>query len=149
MSDTETERHRIWSGTVWTETSVPPCLLKENCNAKTSWFHMKERSKCWRTICISLELVKPFSSYWALKLGQGITKGESPYFRNFRTSSVIWGSFHWKWRHIWQVTISKYWKLRYFLSHVRYELGTWRSGRKTKWLSCFENFRIISVAMTT
>ena len=38
-------------------------LLKENCNAKTSWFHMKERSKCWRMICISLELVKPFSSY--------------------------------------------------------------------------------------
>ena len=37
--------------------------LKENCNAKTSWFHMKERSKCWRKICISLESVKPFSSY--------------------------------------------------------------------------------------
>ena len=37
--------------------------LKENCNAKTSWFHMKERSKCWRTICISLESVKSFSSY--------------------------------------------------------------------------------------
>ena len=50
-------------------------------------------------IYLSLESVKPFSSYWALKLGQGITKGESPYFRNFRTSSVIWGSSHWKWRH--------------------------------------------------
>ena len=29
--------------------------LKENCNEKLS-FHMKESSKCWRTICISLEL---------------------------------------------------------------------------------------------
>ena len=38
-------------------------VFKENCNAKTSWLHMKERSKCWRTICISLESVKPFSSY--------------------------------------------------------------------------------------
>ena len=40
-------------------------LLKENCNAKTSFlvfkfsFLVKERSKCWRTICISLESVKP------------------------------------------------------------------------------------------
>ena len=30
-----------------------------------------------------------FSSYEALKLGEGITKGESPYFRNFRKPSVI------------------------------------------------------------
>ena len=37
--------------------------LKDNCNAKTSWFHMKERSKCWRTICISLKSVTSFSSY--------------------------------------------------------------------------------------
>ena len=40
-----------------------PRALKENCNAKTSWFHMKERSKCLRTICISLESVKSFSNY--------------------------------------------------------------------------------------
>ena len=43
--------------------------LKENCNAKTSLFHMKELSKYWTTICIiiSLESVKPFWSYKALK----------------------------------------------------------------------------------
>ena len=58
-------------------------ILKENCNAKTSSFHMKERSKCWRTICMSLESVKSFSSYKALKSGRGITKGESSYFKNF------------------------------------------------------------------
>ena len=34
--------------------------------------------------------------------------GDSPFFRNFRKSSDIWGSFHRKWRHIWQVTISKH-----------------------------------------
>ena len=43
---------------------------------------------------ISLDLVKPFSCSQALKSGQGITKGESPYFRNFWKFSVIWGSFH-------------------------------------------------------
>ena len=68
---------------------LEPKILKENCNAKASSFHMKERSKCWRTICISLETVKLFSSYLALKSGRGITKGESPYFRSFRKSSVI------------------------------------------------------------
>ena len=33
---------------------------------------------------MSLESVKLFSSKLALKLDQGITKGESPYFRNVR-----------------------------------------------------------------
>ena len=33
---------------------------------------MTELSKCWRTICVSLKSAKPFSSYEALKMGQGI-----------------------------------------------------------------------------
>ena len=28
--------------------------LKVNCKGFTSWCHMKELSKCWRTICVSL-----------------------------------------------------------------------------------------------
>ena len=32
---------------------------------------------------MSLSLIKPFLSYEALKSGQGITKWESPYFKNF------------------------------------------------------------------
>ena len=40
-------------------------------------------------------------------------------------------------------------KLRYLLSHVRYELLTSRSDKIAKWLSCHENFLIISVTITT
>ena len=59
--------------------------------------------KMLETVSVSLESIKPSSSYEAVKSSQGITKRESPYSRNFRKSSIIWGSFHWKWRHIWQV----------------------------------------------
>ena len=57
--------------------------LKENCNAKTSWFHLKGRSKCCKMRPKSLKSATPFSSYSALKLSQGITKGESPCFQKF------------------------------------------------------------------
>ena len=39
---------------------------------------LRKHSKCWRTICILLESVKPFLIYYALTLNQGIAKGESP-----------------------------------------------------------------------
>ena len=45
--------------------------IKVNCKGFTSWCHMKELSKCWRTICVSLKSAKPFSSYEALKMGWG------------------------------------------------------------------------------
>ena len=44
-------------------------LLKENCNAKTSWFHMKEHSKCWRTVCISLGIGQAVLQLLSLKIG--------------------------------------------------------------------------------
>ena len=40
-------------------------------------------------------------------------------------------------------------KLRYFLSYVSYEFVTRRSDRKAKRLSRYENYIVISVAMTT
>ena len=80
-------------------------VLKRNCSTKTSWFHMKECSKCWTTICISLKSVKPFLSYYqALKSGQGITKG----IPLLRKSSEISALFHLEWCHIWQITVPKY-----------------------------------------
>ena len=33
---------------------------------------------------------------FSFKVGQGITKQESPYYRNFRKPSEMWGLFHWK-----------------------------------------------------
>ena len=35
------------------------------------------------------EIGQAFLELLSFKAGQGITKGESPYFRHFRTSSVI------------------------------------------------------------
>ena len=42
--------------------------LKENCNAKTSWFHLKGRSKSFKMRPKSLKSVEPFSRYSALKI---------------------------------------------------------------------------------
>ena len=51
---------------------------------------MKKRSKCCRAICISLESIKPFSSYKALKSGQEPSNGSlltSEIFGNIRLIS--------------------------------------------------------------
>ena len=43
-------------------------VLKENCNAKTSWFHLKGRSKSCKMRPKSLKSAKPFSRFSALKI---------------------------------------------------------------------------------
>ena len=37
--------------------------FKGELQRENKFFHMKERSKCWRKISVSLESVKPFLSY--------------------------------------------------------------------------------------
>ena len=43
-------------------------MLKENCNAKTSWFHLNGRSKSCKMRPKSLKSAKPFSRYSTLKI---------------------------------------------------------------------------------
>ena len=77
--------------------------LKINCKGLTSWCHMKELSKCWRTLGVSLKSAKPFSSYEALKMGRGIlTEVGKCRFPTFRTPHYCR-----KWRHHWTVKLGK------------------------------------------
>ena len=86
--------------------------LKVNCKGFTSWCHMKELSKCWRTICVSLKSAKKFSSYEALKMGRGIViEIGKCRFPTFRTPH-----YHRKWRHRWTVILGE--RLLVFISSL-------------------------------
>ena len=66
---------------------------------------MKELSKYWRTICVSLKSAKPFSSYEALKMGRGILNEfevEKCRFPTFRIPH-----YYQKWRHHWTVILGE------------------------------------------
>ena len=74
----ETERNlKIIKAFISWGRKLQPKYVKGELQRENKLISYERHSKCWRKISISLESVKPFSSYEALKSGQGITKGES------------------------------------------------------------------------